>query len=288
MSVGTEAPVVFECAGEKLVGILHGCDGRCSVGIVIVVGGPQYRVGSHRQFVHIARALAAAGYPVFRFDYRGMGDSNGEPRSFEAVDDDIRSAVDSLIEAEPTLNTIVLLGLCDAASASLMYCGMDQRIGGLILLNPWVRTPEGEAKSYLRHYYLQRLMQRSFWRKVFSGEFRLGQSIRGLHQHIRDARYPRKLMASERGNSRHNLSFIERMRSGIASFGNPILFLISEKDLTAQEFVEFSRGSKAWARMLKRRSVTTRTFPGADHTLSARADLRGAEACCIEWLRALE
>ena len=40
-----------------------------NTGVVIVVGGAQYRVGSHRQFVQMARLLAAAGYPVLRFDF---------------------------------------------------------------------------------------------------------------------------------------------------------------------------------------------------------------------------
>ena len=39
--------------------------------MVIVVGGPQYRAGSHRQFTLLARHIAAAGYPVLRFDARG-------------------------------------------------------------------------------------------------------------------------------------------------------------------------------------------------------------------------
>jgi len=47
-------------------------------GVLIVVGGPQYRVGSHRQFVMLARFLADHGVPCMRFDYRGMGDVSGE------------------------------------------------------------------------------------------------------------------------------------------------------------------------------------------------------------------
>ena len=56
-----------------------------SVGVVIVVGGAQYRVGSHRQFVGLARHLAAHGHPVLRFDFPGMGDSPGDWVGFEST-----------------------------------------------------------------------------------------------------------------------------------------------------------------------------------------------------------
>jgi len=62
--------------------------------VLIIVGGPQYRVGSHRQFVLLARHLAAQGIPVMRFDVRGMGDSKGKPRNFGQLDDDLRAATD--------------------------------------------------------------------------------------------------------------------------------------------------------------------------------------------------
>ena len=79
----------FECGGETLLGILHEPRIHKETGVLVIVGGPQYRVGSHRQFVLMARALANVGYAVLRFDYRGMGDSTGCPRGFEAVDKSI-------------------------------------------------------------------------------------------------------------------------------------------------------------------------------------------------------
>ena len=123
--------VVFPCDGDDLVAILHeGAGSACEVGILIVVGGPQYRVGSHRQFVLMARSLAAQGFPVFRFDYRGMGDSSGCERTFTSVHDDVRSAVDAFVAHMPELRRIVIFGLCDAASAALMYVHSDSRVAG--------------------------------------------------------------------------------------------------------------------------------------------------------------
>ena len=58
-----ERGIVFGCAGEELVGVVHPVASPVARGVLVVVGGPQYRVGSHRQFVLLARRLAAAYQP---------------------------------------------------------------------------------------------------------------------------------------------------------------------------------------------------------------------------------
>src|SRR5712692_9618697 len=133
-----EIALIFDCEGESLVGILSGAGPLAGRGVLIVVGGPQYRVGSHRQFTLLARHLAERGVPALRFDYRGMGDSGGEFRTFERVGADIRWAVDRFFASVPGLKEVVIWGLCDAASAALFYAHQDERVSGLILLNPWV------------------------------------------------------------------------------------------------------------------------------------------------------
>ena len=78
----SETALVFDCVGETLVGVLTTDSPLAETGVVLVVGGPQYRAGSHRYFVQLARALAGAGFPTLRFDCRGMGDSSGGPQHF--------------------------------------------------------------------------------------------------------------------------------------------------------------------------------------------------------------
>ena len=162
----TEEAVVFDCAGSKLVGILH--HATCTsammrrVVVVNVVGGPQYRVGSHRQFALTSRYLSANGYPSFRFDYRGIGDSDGAVRTFESVAEDIDSALGVVRERFPE-HSIVLMGLCDGASAILMQPDFDGSVAGIVLTNPWVRTESSMAKTYTRHYYRERLFSPDFW-----------------------------------------------------------------------------------------------------------------------------
>ncbi|PLX75955.1 MAG: hydrolase 1, exosortase A system-associated [Azoarcus sp.] len=165
-----EAAFLFECEGDELVGIIAAPEEISSdLGVLVVVGGPQYRVGSHRQFVLMARRLAANGFACMRFDYRGMGDATGEQRDFEHVEQDIRAAIDAFCARAPAVKRVVLWGLCDGASAACFYAAGDMRVTGMVLLNPWVKTAAGEAKTYLKHYYLQRVLEPAFWKKLMGG-----------------------------------------------------------------------------------------------------------------------
>ena len=62
----TEQTITFACEQDMLAGILTQPEVAASIGVIVIVGGPQYRAGSHRQFVLLSRALAAAGYPVLQ------------------------------------------------------------------------------------------------------------------------------------------------------------------------------------------------------------------------------
>src|SRR6185436_8530568 len=148
MAVSEEA-IAISCDGDSLIGVLNNPPAGVARGVLIVVGGPQYRVGSHRQFTLLARYLATCDVPSLRFDYRGMGDSCGDLRTFERVEDDIRCAIDRFFQSVPTLKEVVVWGLCDAASAALFYAHRDSRVSGLVLVNPWVHTEQGAARTYL-------------------------------------------------------------------------------------------------------------------------------------------
>lgn len=274
-----ERAITFRCAGEDLVGILHRRGDPCRDTVVlVVVGGPQYRVGSHRQFVMLARAIADAGYAVLRFDYRGMGDSSGESRSFDAINDDIRAAVDALTAAVPAVRNVVIFGLCDAASAALLYSGCDPRVGGLVLANPWVRSDAGAAAAYVRHYYPTRLLSRSFWKKLLAGEVNIVRSLGSLISSVRRA------TTVAPGGDASIPPFVDRMRESFLHFNGRVLLLISERDLTAKEFLSLCAGSREWARAVGRPAVRINHLDGADHTFSTRSALELCNALVLSWL----
>lgn len=280
MSTWNETPVVFDVGGDQLVGVLHRAPGtEASLGVLIVVGGPQYRVGSHRQFTLMARALAAGGVPVLRFDYRGMGDSDGDARTFEAVADDIQAAIELFRSRVPGLSGVVLWGLCDAASAIMMCASQSPGVVGQVLVNPWARTPSSEAQAYVRHYYGQRLLQRDFWRKLSSGRMDLVGALQDFVRTLRRAVAPATTGAAPAARS-----FIDRMLHGLLAFRGPTLFLLSEHDLTAREFEALRASSSEWSRALDGARVRSVRLAGADHTFSDRRSLQQATETTLRWM----
>jgi len=274
-----ERALAFDCEGETLVGILSPAAGAARRGVLVIVGGPQYRAGSHRQFALLARRLAAQGIPALRFDYRGLGDSSGAARTFEDVAADIRSAINAFQAAVPGLQEVVLWGLCDGAAAALFYGQRDPRVSGLVLLNPWARSAAGLARSTLKHYYWTRLRDPALWRKLARGQFAVGASLRsllGLLGAARRAPAPAAAAAPPalaRDGSAPPLTpdLHARLLAGMRGFRGRVLFIFSSADLTAQEFLDMCKASPGWQRLLAQPSVQQHTLEGADHTFSRRA-----------------
>ena len=148
----TEQPIVFSCEGEQLAGMLHRPLEPNGCAVLVIVGGPQYRIGSHRQFLLLARRLAAEGCYVLRFDYRGMGDSGGELRGFEHIGPDIAAAAHTLLARAEGVHTVFGFGLCDAASALLLNPQSSKQMAGLVVLNPWVTEGEADGAVMVKHY----------------------------------------------------------------------------------------------------------------------------------------
>lgn len=281
----SERVIAFDCAGEQLLGVVSLPAQASDIGVLVIVGGPQYRVGSHRQFILLARSLAAAGFPVLRFDIRGMGDSTGAFPSFEHMGADIVSAVAALKREVPAIRRIVLWGLCDAASAAMINAansGGD--IAGLVLLNPWVRNADTLASAEVKHYYYKRLLDPVFWRKLASGQVRVissmcefsGKLIRQL------ARSRQRTESSAEAGD-----FRERMMRGLEKFSGPVLLVLSGRDMVASEFIEFIAEHPRFKNIWKRAGLLRVDLPEADHTFSSRKHRGDVEAATLDWLKRL-
>ena len=271
----TEQALTLKCEGSELLAIMHRPDSEKDIhmGVVIVVGGAQYRVGSHRMFVSLARALAAGGCTVLRFDRRGMGDSGGKDLGFDDCDEDIRSAVAALQAEVVGLEKVFLMGLCDGATAAVNCHFIDRSVSGYLLINPWIRSPQTEARVLVSHYYKNRFTDRAFWRDLFAGKVKFIHSIKDYFFHWRNRRSQRLVLPTLQTELFYRLQRADR----------PMLFALSEQDITGQEFLAVSR-TEPWCSWLKSNQAELVQFTEADHTFSAGDSLKQLSDACYDWL----
>jgi hypothetical protein len=143
-----------------------------------------------------------------------------------------------------------------------------------VLVNPWVRSVQGVARAYLRHYYLRRLFQRSFWNKVARGEFRLGEAARALHQQAaaavgreREARPVEARPASTHTAPVAEAALPARMEHGLRKFRGRVLLILTET-ISRRRIRDLAAGSWRWRRLLASARVTASL---ARQTIRSRA-----------------
>jgi len=172
----------FPCDGARLAATLdHAGTDDARTGLLIVTGGTEIRSGAHGGLAALADAVAAAGYPVFRYDRRGVGDSEGDDPGFAAAGPDIAAAVAAFRSAVPGLAGIAGFGLCDGASALALHhraAGID----ALLLANSWLVAPEAglPPPAAIRRHYRARLTSVEGWKRLLGGRFDARQLWRGL------------------------------------------------------------------------------------------------------------
>ena len=143
MTGGTRERVVRFGPEQSLVGILTAAKGAATdrPHAVIVNAGIIHRVGPNRLYVDLARAVAALGFPVLRFDLAGLGDS-GVPRGgseslAEAAMLDVRAAFDHLA-ATRNATRFLVFGLCSGANYAALTALREEQVDGLLLIDPSV------------------------------------------------------------------------------------------------------------------------------------------------------
>jgi len=165
-------PIAFSCGSDILAGMLDCADAHGMTGLLIVSGGNEVRAGAFAGSAQFAARLAAeAGVPVFRYDRRGIGDSEGENAGWRGSQDDIAAALAAFRSALPGMRRVVGFGVCDAASALMLY---GAPLDGLVLVNPWTYETDddaGHTPGALRRRYLAKLTDpRALWQLVSGAE----------------------------------------------------------------------------------------------------------------------
>lgn len=139
----TEAPQLFGPQGT-LVGVLTRPErpSHDEVAFLLFNAGVIPRLGPHRINVKLARALAASGAPVLRFDLSGHGDSPPSAQSggHDSGVHDLKAAMDHL-EATLGIRRFALVGVCSGAVNAYRASLDDERVVGLLMFDGyWYRS----------------------------------------------------------------------------------------------------------------------------------------------------
>lgn len=131
-------PFFFGDTGTALYGVHHpprGSTERAS-GIVLCYPFAQEYMRAHRAFRQLSLLLSAAGFHTLRFDYRGTGDSAGEPQdmALAAWDSDLRIAIEELMDTA-AVESVWLVGLRLGAALSLRAASLPE-VKGVVLWDP--------------------------------------------------------------------------------------------------------------------------------------------------------
>lgn len=170
--------ISFPCEGAALVGTLD--EAASTIGLMIVSGGNEPRMGAHRGQAMLAARIAARGFPVFRFDRRGVGDSEGANGGWQASGPDIAAAIDAFAEAA-NLTRVIGFGNCDAAAALAMF-GAEAGFAKVLLSNPWL-SEEPDAlppAAAIRRHYARKLVNPAEWLRLARGAVDLSKLRQGL------------------------------------------------------------------------------------------------------------
>ncbi|RJF91432.1 hydrolase 1, exosortase A system-associated [Sphingomonas cavernae] len=258
-----------DCAGEKIAGILDSAQGE--TGLLIVSGGNEIASGSHAGMARLAARIAARGFPVFRFDRRGVGDSIAENRGYAASGDDMAAAACAFREAAPSLRRLVLLGNCDAATAiALFHTALGAH--ALILANPWVLDAETEVPpaAAIRARYTHRLRDPRQWLRAIRGDIDFAKLVKGLAT----------LSAAPRESE-----IATQLRDALEASPLPARIILASRDATALAFAEHWH-SASFSTLRANPRITIAEIDTASHSFARPADAAAFEAQVIAALEA--
>ncbi len=260
--------IAFTCQGEGLGASLDEASGTTA--ILIVTGGSQTRIGSHRMFERLGAELAAAGYPALRFDRRGVGDSGGEDPGFRGSGPDLEAAA-ALLRAElPHVQRVIGFGLCDGATALALH-GAAAGLDAMIFVNPWLVESEAGAPpaAAVKQHYRRRLASSAFWKQFLSGGVSYRKALAGL---LRIAKPPPATLEAE-------------VAAALERKPLPTRLILAERDATA------IAAREVWAsdryRRVRGRSGDTLLIDSDSHTFAKSGDDRALLRATLQALSGL-
>lgn len=280
-------------AGQRLFGTLHlpGTPNRALPAVVLLSPGVKMRVGPGRLYVPLTELMNSLGYTVLRFDFHGLGDSEGELNETMLADvynhievgryvGDTLSAMRWLRE-QHGCKRFMLGGLCGGAITALLAAERDKSVDSLLSLGMTVTLASNAATpaKYLtraqldsrRQGYYRRLLQPKSWLRLLTFQSEYGVIWRSMKRVFIKEPPPAAPVANttaaieQRGNANPlfppaYFAFLQR--------GGKALMIFSEKDRLQSEYEEKFVAFHQQQLADYQRQIDQHVIPGANHVLS--------------------
>lgn len=264
-----EEAVQFGEAGS-LVGIVTSIPqaNADKTAVILLNPGIVHRTGPGRIYVKIARALAARGFTVIRFDFSGIGDSSVrlDNRPFEESSVDETRAAMSFLHATRGCDRFILMGGCSGAAVSLETAGLDRRAIGVIAINFPARADEEESAGRRNggHYYWNFAVRSlKSWCKLLTGQSDYRKIVRALAQSAK-----RKFFRRNQ-ESVLDQRFRTKLRELVARQVH-LTFICSKGDPLLEDLRQ--AGGKELKQLCAQGKAACEIISGSDHTFSALSD----------------
>ena len=256
--------LTFQSEGALLSATLD--PGHAATGLLIVSGGNEIRIGAQRGMATLAQTISGAGHPVFRFDRRGVGDSEGVNGGYATSSPDIEAAAREFRSACPYVTRIVAFGNCDAATALVLH---NSPVEARVLGNPWVvETADAMPPvAAIRDRYSRRLRDPAAWAALLSGKIDFRAAAKGLG----------RIALPDRMHG----NLVKAFALSIAN--RPTTIILAERDNTA---IAFANVWKTDAFIEARRGVSVVSIDSASHSFSADPDRAALTSLLLKTLRA--
>ena len=143
----SESRITFPCGDLKLEGLLALPEGEAPGAAVVCHPHPLYGGSMHNNVVEAAlEALWQRQFATLRFNFRGVGSSEGEYDGGEGELDDVREAV-AFLAGKAAVRSVMLVGYSFGASVSLRAGLTDPAVNRLVLVALPVAMVTGPSNS---------------------------------------------------------------------------------------------------------------------------------------------
>jgi len=243
-----------------------------SPAVILLNPGIVHRVGPGRIHVKIARALAAIGFVVLRFDFSGIGDSAVRHDNLRFEKSAVRETQDAMdfLKSTRRIEHFVLLGGCSGAFISLETVCCDARPVGAILINyPATEGEDEHADADLKtrrtaHYYRNfAFFDRKSWGRLLTGKTNYRQLIQVLQSETKRRFAPTQATPRKETPLQTNLQRLSQRNVRLT-------FLCSRGDPLLDELRE--AGGNELQRLCALGQITLDIIPHSDHTFSSLED----------------